>query len=69
VTRPPDPLRHEPLLGEEKILMIDYAPVQARGKREAFSSSLEGGQAMAITAKALNAPPPPTTDGMDKLYH
>jgi hypothetical protein len=57
--------RHEPLLGEERILMIDYAPVRARGKGEAPTASGEGGQA---AAQALNASPSPTADGVDKLY-
>jgi hypothetical protein len=56
----------EPLLGEERILMIDYAPVRAQSKGEAPTASHEGGQA---AAKALNASPPPTTDRVDKMYH
>jgi hypothetical protein len=46
--------------------MIDYAPIQARGKREAPTASREGAQAV---AKALNASPPSTADGVDKLYY
>jgi hypothetical protein len=58
--------RCEPSLEEERILMIDYAPVQAQGKGEAPTASHEGDRA---TAKALNASPLPTADGVDKLYH
>jgi hypothetical protein len=46
--------------------MIDYAPVQARGKGKALTASREGGQ---VAAKDLNASPPLTTDRVDKLYH
>jgi hypothetical protein len=46
--------------------MIDYAPIQARGKREALTANRGGGQAM---AKALSASPPPIVDGVDKMYH
>jgi hypothetical protein len=46
--------------------MIDYAPVQARGKGEAPTASREGGQA---AAKALNTSTPLTVDGVDTLYH
>jgi hypothetical protein len=49
--------------------MIDYAPVQARGKREGLTASREGGQAMAAVATAPSTSPSLTTDGMDKLYH
>jgi hypothetical protein len=45
--------------------MIDYALVQGWGKGEAPTASSEGGWA---AANALNASPPHTTDGMDKLY-
>jgi hypothetical protein len=55
--------RHEPLLGEERILMKDYAPIQAQGKGEAPTASREGGQA---AAKALNASPLLSADGGGK---
>jgi hypothetical protein len=58
--------QHEPPLEEERILMIDYALVQGWGKGEAPTASSEGGWA---AANALNASPPHTTDGMDKLYY
>jgi hypothetical protein len=45
--------------------MIDYAPIQARGKGEAPITNQEGGYA---TAKALNASPLPTADGVDMMY-
>jgi hypothetical protein len=44
---------------------MDYALVRGRGKGEAPTASCEGGQA---AAKALNASPLNTTDGVDKLY-
>jgi hypothetical protein len=56
---------HEPPLGEERILTIDYALVRAQGKGEAPTASHEEGLAV---AKALNASPLPTADGVDKLY-
>jgi hypothetical protein len=55
--------RHEPPLGEERILMKDYAPIQARGKGEAPTASREGGQE---AAKALNASPLLSADGVEK---
>jgi hypothetical protein len=58
--------QHEPPLEEKSILMIDYVPVQARGKGEELTASREGGLA---AAKALNTSPPPTADGVDKMYH
>jgi hypothetical protein len=57
--------RHEPQLGEERILMMVYAPVQAMRKGEAPTASRDRGQA---AAKALNASSLPTIDGADKLY-
>jgi hypothetical protein len=52
--------QHEPPLKEERILMMDCTPVQAQGKGEAPIASREGGHP---------ASPPPTADGVDKLYH
>jgi hypothetical protein len=37
------PPHHEQPLGEERILIIDYTPVQARGKGEALSTNFERG--------------------------
>jgi hypothetical protein len=34
--------RHKPLLGEERILMIDYTPIQAWGRGDAPTISHEG---------------------------
>jgi hypothetical protein len=62
-------LWHEPPLREERILMMDYAHVQAWGKGEALPTSHEGSLAMAATTKALSASPPPTINGVDRLYH
>jgi hypothetical protein len=58
---------HEPPLREERIQMIDYAPVQAQGKGDAPTINRKGGGQE--TAKALNKSPLPTVDGVDKLYH
>jgi hypothetical protein len=58
--------RHEPRLRAERILKIDYAPIQALGKGESPTASCEGGQAV---TKALNTSPPPIANVVDKLYH
>jgi hypothetical protein len=60
---------HEPLLEAERTLIVDFASTHARAKGVASSTSHEGGQPEATAAKPLNASPPPTTDGVDKLYH
>jgi hypothetical protein len=41
-------------------------PSKTRGKGEAPTANREGGQ---VAAKALNTSPPPTTNGVDRLYH
>jgi hypothetical protein len=53
-----------PPLRKESILMIDYAPVQARGNGEAPTASRKEGQA---AAKALDATPQLTADGVHTL--
>jgi hypothetical protein len=47
--------------------MVDFASTQAWAKGEALSTNRES-QTKAAAAKPLNASPPPTTNGMDRLY-
>jgi hypothetical protein len=56
------------VLGEERILMVDYASTEARAKGVVPSVSHEGGQAEAAMAAPLNASSPLTADGVDRLY-
>jgi hypothetical protein len=47
--------------------MADFASTQAQSKGVAPSANYEGGQGKAAVVAALNASPPPTADGVDKL--
>jgi hypothetical protein len=49
--------------------MVDFASTQTRAKGVSPSANREGGQTEATMAKPLNASPPPTIDGVDRLYH
>jgi hypothetical protein len=56
----------------ERILIVDFASTQAWAKGVAPSANREGGggrQIEAVVAKPLSASPPPTTDGVDMMYH
>jgi hypothetical protein len=64
-----EPLRHEVGLEAESIPMVDVATTQAQSKAAAPSDNHEGGQTEATMAKPSSASPPPTADGVDKLYH
>jgi hypothetical protein len=48
--------------------MVDLATTQAQAKGVAPSTTHEGGQIEAAAAKHLNALPPPSTNGVDRLY-
>jgi hypothetical protein len=48
---------------------MDLTATQAQAKGVAPFASREGGQTVAIVATPLNALPPPSTDGVDRLYH
>jgi hypothetical protein len=60
---------HEPTLEVESILMVDLATAQAQAKGAALSANCEEGQTKDAVAKPLNAPLPPSADGVDMLYH
>jgi hypothetical protein len=60
---------HEPTLEAESILMVDLATAQAQAKGAALSANCEEGQTKDAVAKPLNAPLPPSADGVDMLYH
>jgi hypothetical protein len=64
-----EPLRHEPALEAERILMVDLAATQAQDKGAAPSANCEGDQTEGATAKHLNMPPPFSANGVDRLYH
>jgi hypothetical protein len=61
-------LHHEPSLGVERILMMDFASTPARAKGVAPVASLEEGHAEAAAARPPKASPPPTVDGVEKMY-
>jgi hypothetical protein len=52
--------------------MVDFAATHARAKGVAPSANCEGGggqgQIEATTTKTPSALPPPTTDGVDRIY-
>jgi hypothetical protein len=48
--------------------MVDYTATQAQDNGVAPSANRKGGQTKAAAAKPLNALPPPTADGVDKLH-
>jgi hypothetical protein len=49
--------------------MMDFASIQARPKRVSLTSSREEGHTEAIAARPPKVAIPPTTDGVDKIYH
>jgi hypothetical protein len=52
----------------ERILTVVLTTTQAQAKGAAPSTSREGDQTVAIVATPINVLPPPSTDGVDKLY-
>jgi hypothetical protein len=48
---------------------VDLATTRAQAKGAAPSTSHDGCQIMAAMATPLNVLPPPSTDGVDRLYH
>jgi hypothetical protein len=48
--------------------MVDLASTQAQTKEVAPSASHEGGQTEAPVAKPPNTSPPPTANGVERLY-
>jgi hypothetical protein len=54
---------------QDRILMIDYAPAQARSKGVISIPSCGWGQSEATMDKAPCASPPPTADGVEELYY
>jgi hypothetical protein len=64
-----EPPRHEPMLEVGRILMVDLAATRGLAKGAAPSTNRGGGQTKASVAKALNALPPLSADGVDRLYH
>jgi hypothetical protein len=49
--------------------MVDFASTHARAMGVAPYANHEGGQTKATVAKPPNSSPPPTADGVDRLYH
>jgi hypothetical protein len=68
VTLPNELPRHEPSLGVERILMIDFACTQAQAKGVAPTASREEGHTEAAAARPPKASPPPTAVSVDKMY-
>jgi hypothetical protein len=68
VAQPHEPSWHEPVLKAKRILLVDFAATQARTKGAAPSANREGAPTEAATAKPPNASPPPTANGVDRLY-
>jgi hypothetical protein len=56
------------MLKAERILMVDLTATQAQTKGSAPSTEREGGQTKAVGTKPLNALPPPSADGVERLY-
>jgi ABC-type Na+ efflux pump permease subunit len=59
----------EPTPEVERILIVDITATQARAKGAAPSANHEGGQTGATATKTPSALPPPTVDGLDRMYH
>jgi hypothetical protein len=51
------------------IVMIDYAPAQARFEGEVTARHRRGGLPGATVAKVVTFSPPPTFNEVDRLYH
>jgi hypothetical protein len=68
MVQPHAPPRHELTLEAERIMMMDFASTQARGKEVAPPASREGGQTDVAAAKPLSASPLLTTNVVDKMY-
>jgi hypothetical protein len=49
--------------------VVDFAATQARAKEAPPFANREEGQTRAAVTKTLSALPPPTTDGVDMMYH
>jgi hypothetical protein len=49
-------------------LMMDFTSTQARAKGVAPTTSCEESHTEAVAARPLKASPPPTVDGVDKMY-
>jgi hypothetical protein len=56
-------------MGLERILMVDLTATEAQANGLAPSINYERGQTETAAAKPPNTLPPPTTDGVDRLYH
>jgi hypothetical protein len=69
VARPCEPPQHEPSLGKERILMMDYVSTPARAKGVTPLANCEKGHTKAATARPSKASPPPIADKVDKMYH
>jgi hypothetical protein len=48
--------------------MMDFTSTQARAKGVAPTTSCEESHTEAVAARPLKASPPPTVDGVDKMY-
>jgi hypothetical protein len=70
--------RHKHALEVERILMVDLVTTRAQAKGVTPAISHDGGQHLTfarasqnvvMAATLLDTLPPPSTDGMDRLYH
>jgi hypothetical protein len=56
------------MLKVESILTVDLTTTRAQAKGVAPSASCEGGQTESVVAMPISMLPPPSTDGVDRLY-
>jgi hypothetical protein len=67
--QPCEPSRHKPSLGVERILMIDFSSTPTHTKGVAPTTNREEGHTKTAVAGLPKALPPPTADGVDKMYY
>jgi hypothetical protein len=67
-TQPPKPLRHEPSLRWERILIMDFVSTLACAKGVAPTASREEGRTVVAMARPSKASPPLTADGVARMY-
>jgi hypothetical protein len=68
MAQPHRPLRYRLAHEAERILVVELAATQLQAKGVAPPGSREGGQAKDTAAKPLNISPPPSADGVNRMY-
>jgi hypothetical protein len=63
------PLRPEPVLKTERILTVDFTSTEAQAKELVPPASQGEAQAEAAKVIPSSASSPPSTDGVDRMYH